>query len=313
MVDSVKDLSKVSDFNSGLADDMIALTKGMTIEIFHIPSGKIVKFKAMISDYSDSFTTNYASEEVYGRMDPMVNFTNTVREINLGWSLPAASEDEARLNLQKCSLLISMLYPSYAVGGGATAIAAGPLFKLKFANLIADGVGGVQTNGLIGTIGGFEFTPDLEVGFFDRPGVLLPKRIDCSIGYQVLHSNPMGWTDEENPKWRGDDGSGKWLYGEEFPPGTESEDFRTAGVAPAVKPTEVAKIFTPGAGAEWHTDWTDKDSRDAFAEEMEKKTAEVGAKSLAAQKAAHQPAPGSPAATLKKKRQQAAPARRGDD
>ena len=285
MVDSIKDLSKVSDFNSGLADDMIALSKGMTIEIFHIPSGKIVKFKAMISDYNDSFTTNYASEEVYGRMDPMVNFTNTVREITLGWALPAASEEEARLNLQKCSLLISMLYPSYAADGGATAIAAGPLFKLKFANLIADGVGGVQTNGLIGTIGGFEFTPDLEVGFFDRPGVLLPKRIDCSIGYQVLHSSPMGWTDEENPKWRGDNGSGKWLYGEEFPPGTESEDFRTAGVAPAMKPTEVTKIFQATSrtrGSEkWDEeagDWVDRaavlptteKSRKARLEKMQK-------------------------------------------
>ena len=72
MVDSIKDLSKVSDFNSGLADDNMALSKGMVIEIFHIPSGKLVKFKAMISDYTDSFTTNYASEEVYGRMDQIV-------------------------------------------------------------------------------------------------------------------------------------------------------------------------------------------------------------------------------------------------
>ena len=261
MVDSTKDLSKVSDFNSGLADDNMALSKGMVIEIFHIPSGKLVKFKAMISDYTDSFTTNYASEEVYGRMDPMMNFTNTTREINLGWALPAANEEEAKLNLQKCSLLISMLYPSYAAGGGATAIAAGPLFKFKFANLIADGIGGVQTSGLIGTIGNFEFTPDLEVGFYDRPGVLLPKRIDCFINYTVLHSNPMGWTDEENPKWRGTDGSGKWLYGEEFPPGTKSEDFRTPGVAPEMVPAEVTKIFQATSRTRGSQKW-DKEEGD---------------------------------------------------
>jgi hypothetical protein len=244
MVDSTKDLSNIGQFKSDLVDDVLAIGKGMVIEIFHIPSGKLVKFKAMISDYSDSFTTNYASEEVYGRMDPMMNFTNTVREISLGWALPAASEEEAKLNLQKCALLISMLYPSYASGGGATAIAAGPLFKLKFVNLIADGVGGVQTNGLIGTIGGFEFTPDLEVGFFDRPGVLLPKRVDCSISYQVLHSNPMGWTNEENPKWRGEE---TWLYGEEFPPGEGGAEI--PGPPAATKSAEVAKILdsTPGA------------------------------------------------------------------
>jgi hypothetical protein len=238
MADSTKDVSNIGGFKSGLIDDKLAIGKGMTIEIFHIPSGKLVKFKAMISDYTDSFTTNYASEEVYGRMDPMMNFTNTVRAISLGWALPAASEEEAKLNLQKCGLLISMLYPSYAAGGGATAIAAGPLFKLKFVNLIADGVGGVQTNGLIGTIGGFEFTPDLEVGFFDRPGILLPKRIDCTINYQVLHSNPMGWSDGENPEWRGDE---SWLYGEEFPPGEGST--KVSGQPAATKSAGVAKVL----------------------------------------------------------------------
>ena len=101
MVDSIKDLVSPRQFRGGLEDDRMALGGGMVIEFFHVPTGKIVNFKGMITDYTDSFTSNYASTEVYGRMDPMVNFTNTVRTINFGWALPAASAEEAELNLQR--------------------------------------------------------------------------------------------------------------------------------------------------------------------------------------------------------------------
>jgi hypothetical protein len=213
--DSIADLS-TSGF-LGVGEEILATGKGYVIEFFHVPTRRIVKFKSMLTDYTDSFTTNFNSEEVYGRMDPMVTYTNTTRSISLGWNVIACSEDEATQNLQKCSLLFSMLYPSYDVStqgrlGGATTIAAAPLFKLKFVNLISSGKGGVQTSGLLGSVGGFDFSPNLELGFFDKPGVLLPKQIDLSCDFQVIHQHPLGWTNEgAQSSWRG--GSDEWLYG----------------------------------------------------------------------------------------------------
>ena len=218
--DSTADLS-TSGFR-GCGEEILATGKGYVIEFFHVPTRRIVKFKSMVTDYTDSFTTNFNSEEVYGRMDPMVTYVNTSRSISLGWNVIAVDAEEAKQNLQKCSLLFSMLYPSYDVStqaklGGATTIAAAPLFKLKFVNLISSGNGGVQTNGLLGSVGGFDFSPNLELGFFDEPGILLPKQFDLSCDFQVIHQHPLGWTNEgANSSWRGD-GNGEWLYGESFP------------------------------------------------------------------------------------------------
>ena len=105
----------------------------------------------------------------------MQTYQSTTRSISLGWMVPSASVEEARQNMQKFALLASLLYPSYdtntdAKFGGATSIAGAPLFKLKVVNLVSSGAGGVQDAGLLGSCQGFDFSPDLEMGFFDFPG-----------------------------------------------------------------------------------------------------------------------------------------------
>lgn len=227
--DSVGDLSNAGF--KGAGEEILAHAKGYTIEWFHVPTGKVVKFKSILIDFTDSFTSNWNQEEVYGRMDPMSTFTNTRRSISLGWVVPAASIEEARQNMQKTALLTSMLYPSYdtnksALLGGATSIAAAPLFKLKVVNLASSGAGGVKTNGLLGTCSGFDFAPDLDVGFFDSPNELLPKLFELSCTFDVIHQHPLGWTNEGGKsEWRAD-GKDNWLYNQKM---AESEADKSRG------------------------------------------------------------------------------------
>lgn len=239
--DSVGDLSNSGFIGAG--EEILATGKGYTIEWFHVPTGRVVKFKAMLTSYSDSFGANWNSEEVYGRMDAMQTFSSTTRQINIGWSMPASSIEEARQNMEKFALLASMLYPSYDVNmdakfGGATSIAAAPLFKLKVVNLVSSGQGGVQEAGLLGTCEGFDFAPDLDIGFFDSPGELLPKMFELGCTFTVIHQHPLGWTNEgENSQWRskaGKDGEGNpkadpnldWLYNQRM-----AGDHRTPAAA----------------------------------------------------------------------------------
>lgn len=120
-------------------EDRYAKGKGLVLEFFHVPSGKIVKFKALITQFSDKYESGWNSEDVYGRMDPIQTFQGTKRIISLGWDVVAASLEEAKENLQKVTLLLAMLYPTYdGVGGGASTISAAPIFKLSFVNLIKD-------------------------------------------------------------------------------------------------------------------------------------------------------------------------------
>lgn len=71
-----------------------------------------------------------------------------------------------------------------------------PIFKINFANLIRNG--GKDDKELYGTIEGFKYEPDLEMGFFiDGQGdeqMMYPKVVSLSFAFTVIHTNPLGWS-----------------------------------------------------------------------------------------------------------------------
>jgi hypothetical protein len=209
------------------------------IHLRHLPSGQDVKFKAFLTQFEDQFTSDWNTEQVFGRMDPIKNYRGTQRIITLGWDVVANDLEEAKFNLENCSLLLSMLYPSFesgeqdvvqtsaegsrertsaqdkitsstqdtpaTVNGNTTRIQGAPLFKLKFANLIqstrATGQDSTIEDGLVGAIDGLTYSPDVEQGFFDpEPGILYPQTIRLSFGFTVAHDHALGWS---NNKLRG--------------------------------------------------------------------------------------------------------------
>jgi hypothetical protein len=219
---------KINDPSQALAE-----VRGQYIDIYHIPSGRSVRFKAYVKDYSDDYRSDWSDEKVYGRMDPIVQFQGTERVITLEWDVIASSFEECVLNHKKCSLLFAMLYPSYepssAQNSSATLINTAPLFKVKFGNLIQTGesvfgesVGtNAQENGLVGKITGFSYRPDFETGFYDQvggskflpnlwdsdnpgtppvfngtPGTMLPIIHGLSMEFTVLHTEKLGWKGE---------------------------------------------------------------------------------------------------------------------
>lgn len=212
--------------------ELVMANKEFFLEFFHIPTGNSVQFKALLTEFSDKYESQWNGETYYGRMDPTEIFKGTKRTISVAWDIAAASEGEAKDNMSKLSLLVSMLYPVYedADEPNATSMAAAPLFKLSFANLIKDrshdSVGSeAATNGLVGRIGGLAVTPDINAGFFDgEVGKLYPKEYKMSFEYTVFHSHRLGWKK----------GSKKFFvknfpYGVEYFGGEPSKDTQTDG------------------------------------------------------------------------------------
>ncbi len=182
----------------------LAVKRGQFIEIYHIPSGESVVFKAYVDDYQDKYDSTWNDADVYGRMDPIRQFAGTKRVISLDWIVPSYSVAEAKFNHKKCSLLFSMLYPNYDLDGGgassATQISTAPVFKVKFGNLIQNPEspgGDVIDSGLVGAISGFTYSPNVDAGFiddkFDQYGALYPKEVKLSMEYTVFHTHGLGW------------------------------------------------------------------------------------------------------------------------
>jgi len=179
----------------------IAENAGLTIDIYSVLLGTNVTFRALLTDYSDKYETSWESESVYGRMDDIQTYSGTKRSVSIGWEVVAAHEDEGKANLHKCTHLFAMLYPSYDTGGGSSGLKGPPLFKIKFTNLLMDAQAAgseasphAKDTGLLGTISGFTFEPDLDAGMFvPSAGILYPKVLKLSCDFNVLHTHELGW------------------------------------------------------------------------------------------------------------------------
>ena len=173
-----------------------------------------VKFKAIISNFQDSLTTNFNAEEVYGRIDPIMTFQGTTRKLSMTLEVPAADAAEAQQNFQSLSQLMASQYPGYQTAGSATSISTAPLHKIKFANWVTSGgeQGSINEAGLVVALEGVSFSPNLDAGVIENGPKILPKQFDLELKMTVLHTDQIGW----NP-----DG---WVGNRRFPYTETAED-----------------------------------------------------------------------------------------
>lgn len=181
--------------------DALANNLGHFVEIYHIPSDTSVAFKAAITNYQDTYTQEWTPTPVFGRMDPIANYSRTSRTVTVGIDVMAANYAEAELNTGKISLLEQMQYP--VMDGnyedGSAHMRGGPLIKIKFLNWISagDGSGTAKERGLMGYIGGVQFTPKLELGVFQNGNMIYPKGFAVDLSLTVIHEEMLGWKTEK--------------------------------------------------------------------------------------------------------------------
>ena len=152
---------------------------------------KEVEFRAFLSDLSQTFASNWQTEDVYGRHDPIATFSSTKRTISLSWDVPAADVGQAKKNLENCNTLISMAYPSYIKTNESemVVIAKNPLVFVNFGNLVSDSNDGP----LLGWMDSINWKPVLDMGMFNPSGgKFYPKVISLSFNLNVLHQEQLG-------------------------------------------------------------------------------------------------------------------------
>ena len=191
---------------------------GMVISFQHVPTGKSVYFKAFISAFNESYNSDWSSESVYGRGDPIYMFKQTSRSITLNFKIPASTYGEAFENLGKVQAITQFLYPTYTNVNQAQTISQSPLVRLKVMNLaqktLDANVGDFNSaadcynnykssvgadNGLLGVISNVNINHNIaEQGVIEKGNnVVLPRLIDVAVSFNVIHEHALGW-DEQN-------------------------------------------------------------------------------------------------------------------
>ena len=192
---------------------------GFVISFYHLISNTTLKFKAYITNFNESYNSDFAAETVFGRADPIYAFRSTTRQIALTFKVPASSTGEAYENLAKAQKLVQFLYPAYVDETNALSIAQTPLTRLKIMNLVGNmageklpdagqifntiyssyGPSSEAEKGLLGAIQNVTVMHNVEndeIGVFEKAnGIILPKMIEIQLNFAPIHEHSIGWKD----------------------------------------------------------------------------------------------------------------------
>lgn len=184
-----------------------------------------IAFRCYLTKFDDTYTSDWNSEKVYGRMDPIETFQGTTRVINIGFDVMASTTREARANQRAISELIRGLYPVYkdeAIQAGSYVanvgiIQAPPVWKMKLANLVQDASKPqaklARDQGLLGRIAAISYNPNLDEGLFtgtmlEEADKLYPQAASLDITFHVWHTHELGYTITRAPR----SGFGRFPY-----------------------------------------------------------------------------------------------------
>ena len=167
-----------------------ARQQGYLVKFTHQPTGHVVEFPAIISDFSDSHQP--AVDKRYGsyQHDPITTMTKTGRNISFTLSVLNSSIDEARHNTQCVNLLIQMLYPTL---DRSNAFNGDPFINIHMMNLLD---GNTNGDGVVCVIESLDYNVDFDNGVInDDKGILglnisgkeiYPISVNISISARTL-------------------------------------------------------------------------------------------------------------------------------
>jgi hypothetical protein len=216
------------------------------VKFKHIATGNTVEFTAWVNEFTDNFQSTWNEETAYGRMDPLVTFQRTQRDLTMQLDVVAANKFEAINNTAKVDKLTRFLYPVYVDGDRAftNTLKTAPLIEMEWVNLVSSGPFG----GLVGFINGLNYSPVFESGLFiNSPSGerldLFPQQLKLNINMKVIHTHLTGWVE-------GSDAEGKPNGTYTF--GGEDTYFPHAGGGPMASPAD--GTFQPCAEGPWIPD-----------------------------------------------------------
>jgi hypothetical protein len=209
-------------FKQGDLHNSPAAEAGSILEIIpvHYPNPPVIQFIAYLTNLDDRYNVKYTAEQPYGRTNPYHIWGGNDRSISVGLDIPSSGISNGLDNLNNLSWLLSSLYPTYKDSTTATSVAATPLFRVRYANLIVSSTNNGQ--GLLCTINDVNVSHQLDNGFLqvnpknvgssfanaaaqvlsvakfenslpEGKNILIPKLMKITLSLSVVHDHALGW------------------------------------------------------------------------------------------------------------------------
>ena len=222
------------EFKKRNFDNSAAAAAGTILEIIpvHIKNPPVIQFVAYLEALSDNFQIKYQQKQPYGRTDPYYIWEGNSRSISVSFAIPNTSVSHALDNLNNLSWLAASVYPTYRERVSANSIAASPLWRIRYANLIASRTSGGQ--GALCKFDSLRINYGIEDGYIAIPSagqnaeiiksagfdnlvrsgdnILVPKIISVDLDLDIIHDHALGW-DYETGNWRGGRAAPGYPYG----------------------------------------------------------------------------------------------------
>tara|TARA_Y100000592_G_C5481565_1_gene325852 strand:- start:5559 stop:8261 length:2703 start_codon:yes stop_codon:yes gene_type:complete len=174
------------------ANDYEKESSGMPFYFKDLRDDSYLIFRAYISGFTEEIAPTWNNTVYVGRSEPVYNYDSTERSLSFTLKLFAHTEDELSAIYIKMNRLTSMCYPEYMVdtellGGGQEIFfkqrPKPPLLKLRVGELI-----GKRDNEVIGFIKSLSYSYPDNSPWETKPGKRVPKYVEVTIGYQVIHA-----------------------------------------------------------------------------------------------------------------------------
>ena len=174
---------------------------GMPFYFRDLRDGALIFFRAYLSGITDSISPSWNPENYVGRSEPVYTYKNAERGIDFNLKLFANTKDELNMIYNKINRLTSLCYPEYLKGGEfevkstddttVATLAIGsdtlrmkpPLVKFRMGELF-----GSNKKEMVGFIKTLNYTFPEESPWEIQAGKRVPKYVDATIGFQVIHS-----------------------------------------------------------------------------------------------------------------------------
>lgn len=145
-----------------------------------------VYFRPFIKSLSEELSPQWNMQHFFGRVDAVATYKSTDRKINLAFKVVAFSPEDLETIYQKIGWLTSMVYPEYR----QSVYFAGPVIRMRVGDII-NAVGREGNRGVPGVITSLNLNYDQSTWELLN-GRRVPREIDVSMGFHVLHEYPIG-------------------------------------------------------------------------------------------------------------------------